>query len=39
MKETVDRALPNLHVFGRVTPQDKLRLVDVMQSGGRRRRG
>ncbi|MCL2535189.1 MAG: cation-transporting P-type ATPase [Nocardiaceae bacterium] len=27
-------ALPNLHVFGRVTPQDKLRLADVMQRGG-----
>ncbi|WP_051021306.1 cation-translocating P-type ATPase [Nocardia araoensis] len=27
-------ALPNLHVFGRVTPQDKLRLADLMQRGG-----
>lgn len=27
-------AMPNLHVFGRVTPQDKLRLVDVMQKNG-----
>ena len=27
-------ALPNLHVFGRVTPQDKLRLADLMQKGG-----
>ncbi|WP_430331241.1 cation-translocating P-type ATPase [Rhodococcus sp. ACT016] len=27
-------ALPNLHVFGRVTPQDKLRLADVMQRSG-----
>ncbi len=27
-------ALPHLHVFGRVTPQDKLRLADVMQRGG-----
>ncbi|MGW5381327.1 cation-translocating P-type ATPase [Nocardia sp. NPDC003963] len=27
-------ALPELHVFGRVTPQDKLRLVDTMQRGG-----
>ncbi|WP_067845941.1 cation-translocating P-type ATPase [Nocardia lijiangensis] len=27
-------ALPNLHVFGRVTPQDKLRLADIMQRGG-----
>ncbi|MFF0814310.1 cation-translocating P-type ATPase [Rhodococcus sp. NPDC003318] len=26
--------LPNLHVFGRVTPQDKLRLADIMQRGG-----
>ncbi|TSD96798.1 cation-translocating P-type ATPase [Gordonia rubripertincta] len=28
------RRLPRLHVFGRVTPADKLRLVDVMQRGG-----
>jgi len=27
-------AVPDLHVFGRVTPQDKLRLVDQMQQGG-----
>lgn len=27
-------ALPNLHVFGRVTPQDKLRLAGVLQRGG-----
>jgi Ca2+-transporting ATPase len=27
-------AIPDLHVFGRVTPQDKLRLVDQMQQGG-----
>ncbi|MDH6280962.1 cation-translocating P-type ATPase [Prescottella agglutinans] len=27
-------ALPRLHVFGRVTPQDKLRLADVMQRSG-----
>ncbi|MFI2704779.1 cation-translocating P-type ATPase [Cellulosimicrobium composti] len=27
-------ALPNLHVFGRVTPQDKLRLARLMQSEG-----
>ncbi|WP_246462090.1 cation-translocating P-type ATPase [Nocardia transvalensis] len=27
-------ALPNLHVFGRVTPQDKLRIVDILQRGG-----
>lgn len=26
--------LPNLHVFGRVAPQDKLRLVQVMQESG-----
>jgi Ca2+-transporting ATPase len=26
--------LPELHVFGRVSPQDKLRLVQVMQSRG-----
>ena len=27
-------ALPNLHVFGRVTPQDKLRLAKLMQQDG-----
>ncbi|WP_328393482.1 cation-translocating P-type ATPase [Nocardia sp. NBC_00416] len=27
-------ALPDLHVFGRVTPQDKLRLASVMQDSG-----
>ncbi|GAA3633745.1 cation-translocating P-type ATPase [Microlunatus ginsengisoli] len=27
-------ALPNLHVFGRVTPQDKLRLAKLMQENG-----
>jgi P-type Ca2+ transporter type 2C len=27
-------ALPNLHVFGRVSPQDKLRLVQLQQSQG-----
>ncbi|MDM7855543.1 cation-translocating P-type ATPase [Cellulomonas alba] len=27
-------ALPDLHVFGRVTPQDKLRLAKLMQAGG-----
>ncbi len=27
-------ALPNLHVFGRVTPQDKLRLAKLMQESG-----
>ncbi len=32
--ETLAAELPNLHVFGRVTPQDKLRLVDLMQKGG-----
>ena len=26
--------LPRLHVFGRVSPQDKLRLVEVMQESG-----
>ncbi|CAM2894449.1 cation-translocating P-type ATPase [Prescottella defluvii] len=32
--EELTAALPELHVFGRVTPQDKLRLADVMQRGG-----
>ncbi|UTT49434.1 cation-translocating P-type ATPase [Rhodococcus gordoniae] len=32
--EALAADLPNLHVFGRVTPQDKLRLVDLMQKGG-----
>lgn len=32
-QELVER-LPNLHVFGRVSPQDKLRLVSVMQDDG-----
>ena len=32
--EELSAALPNLHVFGRVTPQDKLRLADVMQKNG-----
>ena len=27
-------AMPNLHVFGRVTPQDKLRLAQLMQENG-----
>lgn len=27
-------ALPNLHVFGRVTPEDKLRLARLMQESG-----
>jgi Ca2+-transporting ATPase len=29
--EQLTAALPNLHVFGRVAPQDKLRLADLMQ--------
>ncbi len=29
-------ALPELHVFGRVAPEDKLRLVTQMQRGGQR---
>ncbi|WP_020104928.1 cation-translocating P-type ATPase [Nocardia sp. 348MFTsu5.1] len=32
--DELSAALPNLHVFGRVTPQDKLRLADIMQRGG-----
>ncbi|MEU2003320.1 cation-translocating P-type ATPase [Rhodococcus sp. NPDC019627] len=32
--EELAAALPNLHVFGRVTPQDKLRLADIMQKNG-----
>ncbi|MCG2624895.1 cation-transporting P-type ATPase [Arthrobacter sp. I2-34] len=32
--EDLVRALPRLHVFGRVTPQDKLRLARLMQQGG-----
>ncbi|KXX62450.1 cation-translocating P-type ATPase [Rhodococcus sp. LB1] len=32
--EELSAALPNLHVFGRVTPQDKLRLADIMQKNG-----
>ncbi len=32
--EDLTEALPNLHVFGRVTPQDKLRLAKLMQSRG-----
>ncbi|SEL38370.1 cation-translocating P-type ATPase [Rhodococcus maanshanensis] len=32
--EELAAALPGLHVFGRVTPQDKLRLADIMQQGG-----
>ena len=33
--EVVLERLPRLHVFGRVSPQDKLRLVTVMQESGR----
>ncbi len=33
--EVVVERLPRLHVFGRVSPQDKLRLVTVMQESGR----
>jgi P-type Ca2+ transporter type 2C len=32
--EELIEALPNLHVFGRVTPQDKLRLCHLMQVRG-----
>jgi Ca2+-transporting ATPase len=32
--EQVQRALPDVHVFGRVSPQDKLRLVQLMQAEG-----
>jgi P-type Ca2+ transporter type 2C len=32
--ETLVDELPNLHVFGRVSPQDKLRLVQLQQSQG-----
>ncbi|TSD47168.1 cation-transporting P-type ATPase [Rhodococcus sp. KBS0724] len=32
--EDLAAAMPNLHVFGRVTPADKLRLVDIMQKDG-----
>jgi Ca2+-transporting ATPase len=32
--EDLARAMPRLHVFGRVTPQDKLRLARLMQQGG-----
>ena len=31
----LERRLDDLHVFGRVAPEDKLRLVSVMQDGGR----
>ncbi len=33
--EEVLERLPELHVFGRVAPEDKLRLVQLMQSQGR----
>jgi len=33
--ETLTARLPQLHVFGRVAPEDKLRLVSVMQEEGR----
>lgn len=32
--DQVKAALPDLHVFGRVTPQDKLRLAKLMQETG-----
>ncbi len=32
--EEVVRELPNLHVFGRVAPEDKLRLAKLMQQSG-----
>ena len=32
--EDLTAALPDLHVFGRVTPQDKLRLAKLMQARG-----
>jgi P-type Ca2+ transporter type 2C len=32
--EQVVARLPELHVFGRVSPQDKLRMVELMQSTG-----
>jgi Ca2+-transporting ATPase len=32
--ETLLERLPELHVFGRVAPEDKLRLVDLMQRQG-----
>ncbi|HSL57799.1 MAG TPA: cation-transporting P-type ATPase [Acidimicrobiales bacterium] len=33
--DELDRQLPDVHVFGRVTPQDKLRLVQRLQAQGR----
>ena len=32
--EAILERIPNLHVFGRVAPEDKLRLVQLMQSEG-----
>jgi Ca2+-transporting ATPase len=32
--DEIKDALPNLHVFGRVAPEDKLRLAQIMQSQG-----
>lgn len=32
--EEITQRLPDLHVFGRVSPQDKLRLVQIMQASG-----
>ncbi len=32
--EELDEALPHLHVFGRVAPEDKMRLVGRMQASG-----
>jgi Ca2+-transporting ATPase len=32
--DRLTRTIPDLHVFGRVTPQDKLRLVRLMQDRG-----
>jgi Ca2+-transporting ATPase len=32
--EELTSRLPNLHVFGRVAPEDKLRLAQLMQKGG-----
>ena len=37
--EEVVRRLPELHVFGRVSPEDKLRLARLMQQRGPDRRG
>jgi Ca2+-transporting ATPase len=32
--EQIRQGLPNVHVFGRVAPEDKLRLVQIMQATG-----